>query len=117
MKKFIFDLITSPFSLFDNPFYNYLAMALIGVIAYKVAFNVVKELGLRGEAGSIAHWTIRFIVFTLIWLLCCIVIKCILFMVNNWILVLICALSLLSLYFAKKYAGKHPKSILNKKIF
>ena len=117
MKSFIFDLMTSPFSLFDNPLYNYLAMALIGVVAYKIAFSAVKELGLRGEAGSIAHWTIRLIVFALIWLLCCIVIKCILFVVNNWILVLVCTLSLLATYLAKKYADKHPKSVLNKKIF
>lgn len=35
MKRFIFDLIISPFSLFDNPFYNYIAMAIVGVLAFE----------------------------------------------------------------------------------
>ena len=30
MKRFIFDFITSPFSLFENPFYDYIAIAVIG---------------------------------------------------------------------------------------
>ena len=55
MKKFFFDLITSPFSLFENPIYDYLAMALIGAIAFAIAYRTIGELGLRGEAGSIAH--------------------------------------------------------------
>ena len=60
MKSFIFDLITSPLSLFENPIHNYIAMALIGAAAFGIAYRIVGELGLRGEAGSIAHWIIRF---------------------------------------------------------
>lgn len=41
MKKFIFDLITAPFSLFENPIYNYIAMTVIGVVAFKFAFSFV----------------------------------------------------------------------------
>ncbi len=55
MKKFMFDLITSPFSLFENSICDYIVMAIIGYIAYKVAFRVVGGLGLKDEAGSIAH--------------------------------------------------------------
>ena len=115
--KIIFDLITSPFSLFENQLYNYLAMALIGTIAYRIAFWSVGELGLRGKAGSDAHWIIRFIVFVTIWVLCCIAIKIITFVINNWIIVTISAIMLLIVYIAKKYADKHPNCILNKKIF
>ena len=117
MKRFIFDFITSPFSLFENPFYDYIAIAVIGYIAYKIAYSIVGDIGLRREAGSIAHWTIRFIVFVAIWLVSCIIIKAITFIINNWITVTICAIMILIVYIAKKYADSHPESILNKKLF
>ena len=117
MKSFIFDLITSPLSLFENPIYNYIAMGLIGTIAFAVAYRAVGELGLRGEAGSIAHWIIRFFVFVLIWLLCCIAIKIITFIMNNWLVIIISIVLLLIVYLMKKYADSHPESKLNKKIF
>ncbi len=37
MIKIIFDLITSPLSLFENQLQNYIAMALIGAISYGIA--------------------------------------------------------------------------------
>ena len=117
MIKIIFDLITSPFSLFENPLQNYIAMAIIGAISYGIAFRAVGELGLRRETGSIAHWIIRFLVFVAIWLVSCIIIKAITFIINNWIIVTICAIMLLILYITKKYADAHPDSILNKKLF
>ena len=117
MIKIIFDLITSPLSLFENQLQNYIAMALIGAISYGIAFRAVGELGLIGKAGSDAHWAIRLIVFLLIWLLCCIVIKIITFIMNNWIIVTVSTIMLLILYIAKKYADIHPESILNKKLF
>ena len=39
MIKIIFDLITSPLSLFENPLQNYIAMAIIGTISYGIAFR------------------------------------------------------------------------------
>lgn len=33
MKKFMFDLITSPSLLFDDLIYNYIAMVIVGSIA------------------------------------------------------------------------------------
>lgn len=115
--KIIFDLVTSPFTLFKDPLYNYLAMALIGTIAYRIAFWSVGELGLRGKAGSDAHWIIRFIVFVTIWLICCIAIKIVTFIINNWLIVMISGIMLLLVYIAKKYAEAHPDCILNRKIF
>lgn len=117
MKSFIFDLITSPLSLFENPIHNYIAMALIGAVAFGIAYRAVGELGLRGEAGSIAHWIIRFFVFVFIWLFCCIVIKIITFIMNNWLVVIISIVLLLIVFIMKKYADSHPESKLNKKIF
>lgn len=117
MIKIIFDLITSPLSLFENPLQNYIAMAIIGAISYGIAFRVVGELGLRGQAGSNVHWAIRLIVFLVIWLLCCVVIKIVTFVINNWIIVTICAIMILIVYIVKKYADAHPDNILNKKLF
>ena len=117
MKGFIFDLITSPLSLFENPIHNYIAMELIGAVAFAIVLRVVGELGLRGEAGSIAHWIIRFLVFVFIWLLCCIAIKIITFIMNNWLVVAISIVLLLIVFIMKKYAYLHPESKLNKKMF
>lgn len=117
MKKFIFDLITAPFSLFENPIYNYIAMTVIGVVAFKFAFGIVGKSKLRGEAGSIAHWTIRFLAFVFIWLACSILIKLITFIINNWLMLIISCLILLLIYILKIYSKSNPASILNKKIF
>lgn len=113
MKRFIFDLITSPFSLFDNPFYNYIAMAIVGVLAFEIAFNIVEELGFRGELGSITHWTIRIIVFVLVCFIFGIIIKLVTFIIANWIYILISCSLILVLFLLKWYANNNPKSILN----
>ena len=117
MKRFIFDLITSPFSLFDNPFYDYIAMAIVGALAFVIAFNIVGELGFRGELGSITHWTIRIIVFVLLWFIFGIMIKLVTFIITNWIYILISCSLILVLFLLKWYANNNPKSILNKKLF
>lgn len=116
MLKVIFEIFTLPFSLFDNPIENYIAMGIIGYIAYKIAYSEVGKLRLRGEGGSIAHWTIRAIVFIVIWFICCIVIRTIDFIINNWISVIISLALGIILYIIEEYAVSHPESILNKKI-
>ena len=116
MKKFIFDLITASFSLFENPIYNYIAMTIIGLIAFKLAFGIVGKSELRGEAGSIVHWIIRFLAFVFIWIACSILIKLITFIMNNWLVVIISCLLLLLIYVLKIYSKNNPASILNKKI-
>ena len=117
MKKFLFDLITSPLSLFENPIHNYIAMAIIGFISFKIAFAIVGELGLRGEAGSIVHWIIRLFVFAFMWFICCVAITLITFIINNWIVIIISVILILIIYCLKKHAQNKPTSILNKKIF
>lgn len=116
MKRFLFDMITSPLSLFENPFYNYVAMALIAYISFKIAYKIVGELGLRGEFGSIVHWTIRLIVMLSIWILCSVIIIITKYIITNWITILLSIVMGLLLYILKKYAKENPSSILNKKI-
>ena len=116
MKKFIFDLITSPYSLFDNPFYNYITMLVVGSIAFVIAWNLVEEIGVRGQLGSILHWIIRFIAFIIIWLILSILINIVQFIKRHWFLILICIILLTTLIILNIYAKKHPSSFLNKKI-
>ncbi|NLC87795.1 MAG: hypothetical protein GX682_03355 [Clostridiaceae bacterium] len=115
MKKTFFDLITSQLSLFENPLHNYLAMTIIGVVAFAIAWNAVGEIGARGESGSILHWIIRIFSFVVIWLVLSILIIIVSFILNNWIYVLIIAILVTTLYILKTYADNNPDSILNKK--
>ncbi len=117
MKKFIFDLITSPYSLFDDTIYNYIAMAIVGSIAFTIAWNIVGKSGIRGELGSILHWTIRIIAFIVVWFLFSILISITIFIINNWVLILLCLIILIILLIIKYYAKKHPNSFWNKKLF
>lgn len=117
MKKLIFDFIISPLSVFENPFYNYIIITIIGLLAFYVAWNIVRNLGIRGEFGSLLHWAIRTIAFVSIWFLCCTVINMVLFIIAQWTYILIIIIVLLTLFILKKYSKKHPNSILNKKIY
>ena len=102
--------------MFTNPIYDYIIMGIIGYIAYVVAFDIVGDLGVRGKLGSIIHWMLRLFVYGFIWLICCIVIKIVTFVVNNWIYFLVIAILLFIMDILKTYANKHPESILNKEI-
>lgn len=72
--KPIFELLTGDYVLWGNVIYNYIAMGIIGLIAFAVAWRFVGFLyttdmiGGRGM-GSLIHWTVRLIVFVLIFYL------------------------------------------------
>jgi len=72
--KPIFDLLTGEYALFDNVIYNYIAMAIVGFVAFVIAFSVVGKLYRSGVissrgAGSIIHWVLRFIAFIVVFYL------------------------------------------------
>jgi len=57
--------------LFDNPIYNYAAMAIVAFLAFQIAWSIVGSLYandlIRGRTvGSIIHWSVRFIAFVII---------------------------------------------------
>lgn len=69
--KPIFEWLTGNYNLFDNIIYNYIAMAIVGLLAFTIAWEFVGELYnsdlIRGRAiGSIIHWVVRFIAFVVI---------------------------------------------------
>lgn len=73
MSKLLFEYLTEPFSLSDKPMKNYILMALVGFLAYLIAYNFVGKLCRNGsvflcDAGSILHWMIRLVAFVIIFL-------------------------------------------------
>ena len=72
MLKFLFEYITNPLAINIDPIYEYIILFVIGTIAYVVAFRKVGQLYDRGFIsgsilGSIVHWTIRLVLFILMW--------------------------------------------------
>lgn len=67
----IFEWLVGHFQLFESPVYNYIVMAVIGVVSFRVAFDFVGKLYnldiIDGRImGAIIHWTVRLIVFTVL---------------------------------------------------
>lgn len=106
MKKLLFELLISPLAISDNYYLNSIIMALIGLIAFKVAFKVVGDLGFRGGIGSLFHWTIRFLVVILLWSFCCIVIIAVKFVIAH-VLLLIISIGFTVVYFLAQNIYKH----------
>ncbi len=67
--KAIFEFTVDQYTLFENPIYNYLAMALVGSIGFMIAWNFVGKLYRLDIiesrwAGSLIHWIVRLIAVT-----------------------------------------------------
>lgn len=68
MLKLAFEYLIDSYSFLENPIDNYIIMAVVGFVAYLIAYNIVgwfyrtDMIDGRG-AGHILHWIIRFIVF------------------------------------------------------
>lgn len=66
--KPIFEMITGEYVMFDNIIYNYIIMTMIGLFAFVIAWRCIGKLYdnniISGKnSGSLIHWTIRLIVF------------------------------------------------------
>lgn len=73
--KPILEIVTGEYILIDSIIYNYIAMAIIGLIAYRIAWKSVRKLYNNDimygkEIGSIIHWIIRLILFLLTLYVC-----------------------------------------------
>lgn len=72
MFQFIFDLITEPLGLPIEWYYEWILLAIIEGIAYRVAYDKVGSL-YRGKhisgsvLGSLFHWFIRTVYFVFMW--------------------------------------------------
>lgn len=86
MLKFLFEYLTDSYSLLENPINDYIIMAVVGLIAYRIAYQIVgwfyhADLIDGSMAGRFLHWVIRFIVFVVIYYAVATAIR-----IYNWII-------------------------------
>lgn len=96
MYKFLFELFTDPLSLPVNPMYEYIILAVIGVFAFKIAW----EISPGGIFGSEIHWSVRFIAFVVLWAVADFIIMAVQWLINNWVLTLIIICSIIAVIIA-----------------
>ena len=80
MLKLLFEFLTSSFSLSENPISNYIIMAVVGYIAFLMAYNIVGWFYytdiIEGKGvGQILHWVIRLFIFVIIYLIAAVAIR------------------------------------------
>ena len=93
MFKLIFKFLTEPLGLPIEWYWEYIILAVVGFIAYIIAFRCVGSMYREGfirnrDAGSFFHWLIRLIFFVIIWAVTYGVIAFVKWFCANWILVL-----------------------------
>ena len=117
--KFMFERLTDPLGLPINPIYEYVILAVIGLVAYGLAYRKVGDMYHGGlisgrTEGSFFHWLIRLILFVGLWLLTYGAIQGYYFMTANWQIVLmiagsvagaamLCTLAVTAIRFFKKH--------------
>ena len=94
--KFLFERATDPLGLPINAFYEYIILAVIGAVAYGIAYSKVGDMYhgslISGRTeGSFFHWLIRLILFVGLWLLAYGAIQGYFFVTANWQIILMIA--------------------------
>ncbi len=87
--KILFEKLTEPLGLPVSPIFEYVILALIGLIAFILAYCIVGDMYHRGMIygrmeGSLFHWSIRFLLFFVLWLVVCAIIQGYFFATANW---------------------------------
>lgn len=93
MFKFLFDLLIDPLGLPIEWYYEYLILAVIGAVAYGIAYRCVGDMYHMGAidgrtSGSFFHWLIRLILFVVFWAVTYGVIVAGRWLTENWVVVL-----------------------------
>lgn len=117
--KFLFERVTDPLGLPINAFYEYIILAVIGAVAYGIAYSKVGDMYhgslISGRTeGSFFHWLIRLILFVGLWLLAYGAIQGYYFVTANWQIILmiagsvagaamLCTLAVTAMRFFKKH--------------
>ncbi len=84
MFKFLFDILTDPLGLPIHFLWEYLILAIIGAIAFKIAWDVSPG----GFGGSAIHWIVRLIAFIILWAMVYGVIALVKWIFTNWVIAL-----------------------------
>ena len=90
MFKFIFEILTDPLGLPIEWYWEYLILAVIGVVAYAVAYRCVGDMYSGGmidgsTSGSFFHCLILFVA---LWAVTYGIIAAVKWLTDNWVLVL-----------------------------
>ena len=117
--KFLFERATDPLGLPINAFYEYIILAVIGAVAYGIAYSKVGDMYhgslISGRTeGAFFHWLIRLILFVGLWLLAYGAIQGYYFVTANWQIILmiagsvagaamLCTLAVTAMRFFKKH--------------
>ena len=84
MFKFLFEILTDPLGLPINALWEYLILAIINAIAFKIAWDASPG----GFGGSAIHWVVRLIAFVIIWAVTYGIIALAKWIFVNWIVAL-----------------------------
>lgn len=125
--KGIYELLTFPLTVSSNPIIDYIIISVLGCISFAIAWNFVGDVGIRGKAGSIIHWTVRIIVMFFLCAILSGIFKIIIFIksisITFWVSIFLLLVVLLfitfflkSIFFSKK-EQEEKKISKNKNIF
>ena len=117
--KFMFERLTDPLGLPINPIYEYVILAVIGLVAYGLAYRKVGDMYHGGlisgrTEGSFFHWVIRAFFFVVLRLVTYGAIQGYYFVTANWQIILmivgsvagaamLCTLAVTAMRFFKKH--------------
>lgn len=117
--KLLFERATDPLGLPINPIYEYVILAVIGLVAYGLAYRKVGDMYHGGlisgrTEGSFFHWVIRAFLFVVLWLVAYGAIQGYYFVSANWQIILmiagsvagaamLCTLAVTTMRFVKKH--------------
>ena len=91
--RFIFEQLTSQLTFALDPLSEYIIFALIGRVAYVLAYRFVGDLYwldiIDGRfAGSSIHWVVRFIFTVIFWAIGCVGLWICRFVAGHWMMLL-----------------------------
>ena len=84
MLKFLFGILTDPLGLPIDALWEYLILAVIGAIAFVIAWNASPG----GDFGSLIHWVVRLIAFVILWAIVYGIIALAQWIFANWVWIL-----------------------------
>ena len=89
MFKIVFEFLIEPLGLPIPWYWEYIILAIIGLIAYTIAYEKVGNLYGAGlisgrTSGSFFHWLYRFVIFAILWALTYAFILLIKLIIVNW---------------------------------
>ena len=79
------DFIKLPLSLPISPIWDFITCLILEEIAYKIAFSYAGEYGSTSSERGCLHWLIRIPLYLFIWLVVCVIILIVRFVIENWI--------------------------------